>query len=350
MLVITLLDVDVSNGKSFKFKINYGEDSMVEFVETYNPANADYNDKLLSLYMQQRVAPFLTMWGQCPVVNSVSGRFDNVVEAQLLEEIAEAIASPIKAHEISSYRDVTFEAEKMVPGKVTGAKIRYNVSKKLTVEDPLQYIEKNLNKLFGALALDLDKKLTVTVASTAGISEADVQWPTDSTTWAQNPLRYLTRAALSFRRNELPFTPDIAILGPEKYIDYVDYMTGLENGFYANYATNFDPNAASGFPQLTVLGAYADITTAAGAAKDLILLDSKRPGFQIITNNDPEYSLIPPSGTQLNGQPIGGSIGTIYSGVKDTDRDLRFFNIQTAADIQVLDPLAYASIKIPDSS
>jgi hypothetical protein len=319
---------------------------MVAFIETYEPTRAEWNDKLLSLYMQDRVAPFLTLWGQCPVVNSVTGRFDNVVETELLEDIAKAIAKPIKNHEISSYRDVTFEQEEMVPGKVTGSKVRYNVSKKLAVEDPLQYIEKNLNKLFGALALDLDKKLATTVASTAAISETDVVGPTDGTTWAENPFRYLTRAALSFRRNELPFTPDTAILGPDKYIDYVDYMAGLQNGIYANFPTNFDPNNATGYPNLRVLGSYTTILNAAGEVKDLIMLDSKRPGFQIITNNDPDYSLIPPQGTQLNGQPIGGNIGTIYSGVKDTDRDLTFFNIQTAADVQVVDPMAYAAINI----
>jgi hypothetical protein len=322
---------------------------MVAFIETYEPTRAEWNDKLLSLYMQDRVAPFLTFWGQCPVVNSVTGRFDNVVETELLEEIAQAIAKPIKNHEISSYRDVTFEQEEMVAGKVTGSKVRYNVSKKLAVEDPLQYIEKNLNKLFGALALDLDKKLSTTVASTAAISEADVVWPADSVTWEENPFRYLTRAALSFRRNELPFTPDTAILGADKYVDYVDYVAGLGNAVYANFPTNFDPNKGTGYPNLRVLGAYTEIKDAQGNVKDLILLDSKRPGFQIVTNNDPDYSLIPPSGTQLNGQPIGGSIGTIYSGVKDTDRDLRFFNIQTAADIQVLDPLAYAAIELPSS-
>jgi hypothetical protein len=123
-------------------------------------------------------------------------------------------------------------------------------------------------------------------------------------------------------------------------------MSGLTNGIYANFPTDFNPNKGTNFPNLNVLGAYSEIKDAGGNVKDLILLDSRRPGFQIITNNDPDYSLIPPQGTQLNGQPIGGSIGTIYSGVKDTDRDLRFFNIQTAADIQVLDPMAYAAIDI----
>jgi hypothetical protein len=324
--------------------------NMVEFIDTYSPANGDYNDKLLSLYMQDRVAPFLTLWGQVPVVNSVSGRFDNVIEAELLEDIAKVIARPIKNHEISSYRDVTFEEEEMVAGKVTGSKIRYNVSKKLTVEDPLQYIEKNLNKLFGALALDLDNKLTTTAASTAALDETSVQWPgAGAPTFEENPYRYLIRAALSFRRNELPFTPDVAILGPEKYVEYVDYQAGLEGGVYSNWNANFQPGG-SAYPNLKVYGAYSEITRSTASKPsdhaDLILLDSRRPGFKIITNNDPEYSLIPPVGTQLNGQPIGGSIGTIYSGVKDTDRDLRFFNIQTAADIQVVDPLAYASIDL----
>lgn len=316
---------------------------MVEFYDTINSIGDEIIDKWMSAYIEQRAYNYITLLGisGIPIVDKPDGKFDNAISGTDMADLERQINMMRKTiEEISSPREVSFGEFKLVGGKIPIQDIKYRYSYDLW-KNGREIIESNINDLIAIQCKIVDNYLLQRVASNAGITEANVTFPT--ATFATNPISVILRVAFAFRNLNMGIDPNYCILTPARYLQFLDFMNSpsMVNTQMAPIKRDYQVVGWNLGP-ISVIGSFNPMP------KDSIFLDTSRRGIQLVTKTDTRFSSMPGKGAiSPSGNTVGGNLFYSFSGASDEVPNRMYTTVGSACDVQILNKNVIGAVDFP---
>jgi len=318
---------------------------MVQFIQTYNQETKEINDKLMSAYIEERAINYLTFFGLpgINVTNKPDGKFEDIITPKNLTTLEDQLNSfRTTIEDISSPREVSFGKIRLQGGRISKSDLKYRYSYDLFNNSP-EVINSNIDDLIAISAKLLDQLMIAKVASAAAIVDADVDY--GGKYFADSPLSIILRIAYSFRNENYGIDPNICILSPDKYLEFLDYMNTPQVAFQNNEPiTNYYRSIGWKLGNISVIGAFNQLKKVDGTNIDALFLDSSRRSVEVVTQSDERYSTLPIPGTTINGASIEGNLFSSFNGSDPEVPDRLFTTIKSAADVQILNSNAIGAI------
>jgi hypothetical protein len=312
---------------------------MVEFIQTINGVSGDIIDNWMSAYVEERSINYLTLLGVpgIDVVNKPDGKFDNSLKKTDLRDLERTLNDfRLTVENISSPREVQFGEVSLTGGKVNKQNIKYRYSYDV-FKSTLGVVESNINDLISVQSKMLDTKLLSTLIANAGLTQADVDF--GSAKWTVNPISVILRVAFGFRQKGMGHDPNLCILSPNRYLEFLDYLQTPQVAYQnAQPIRNTFRIIGWRLNNITVLGAFDQLKNAAGVNQDALFLDTSRRSINIITQTDDRFTALPVRGETLGGSNIGGRLYWTNSGADPEVPDRLYTTVNNAAEVQVLNP------------
>jgi hypothetical protein len=293
----------------------------------------------MSAYVEERSINYLTLLGVpgIDVINKADGKFDNSLKKTDLRDLEKTLNDfRLTVENISSPREVQFGEVSLTGGKVNKQNVKYRYSYDV-FKSTLGVVESNINDLISVQSKILDTKLLSTLIANAGLKQADVDF--GSSKWTVNPISVILRIAFSFRNKGMGHDPNLCILSPNRYLEFLDYLQTPQVAYQnARPISNTFRIIGWRLNNITVLGAFDQLRDANGTAQDAVFLDTSRRSINIITQTDDRFAALPVRGETLGGSNIGGRIYWTNSGSDPEVPDRLYTTVSNAAEIQVLNP------------
>jgi hypothetical protein len=311
----------------------------VEFIQTINGVSGDIIDNWMSAYVEERSINYLTLLGVpgIDIVNKPDGKFDNSLKKTDLRDLEKTLNDfRLTVENISSPREVQFGEVSLTGGKVNKQNVKYRYSYDV-FKSTMGVVESNISDLISVQSKILDTKLLSTLIAHAGLTDADVDF--GASDWAVNPISVILRVAFGFRQQGMGHDPNLCILSPNRYLEFLDYLQTPQVAYQnAQPIRNTFRIIGWRLNNITVLGAFDQLTNAAGTAQDALFLDTSRRSINIITQTDDRFTSLPVRGETLGGSNVGGRIYWTNSGADPEVPDRLYTTVNNAAEIQVLNP------------